>query len=236
MEPQISLPNSEGYHNRKTDNSKLIQGNSYKDLSTICIIPSRGFVAIPVIQSWMSLMAPMNQKFFRIFVTKMEVADAYNKAIETILNDPELKNWKYILTMEDDNIPPADGLLKLYEGMDLFDVIGGLYWTKGEAGQPMIYGDPRDIVLNFRPQIPEIDSLQPCRGLGMGFTLFKLDVFKRLEFPWFKTLQEVNDQNAAVMYTQDLYFFEKIYYNGFKVACDTRVKVGHFDKETEIIW
>jgi hypothetical protein len=236
VEPKIIVPQFEGYHNNKNDQSRLLVGKSYQDLSTICIIPSRGFVAVPVVQNWMSMMTPMNQKFFRIFVTNMEVADAYNKAIETILNDQELKTWKYVLTLEDDNLPPADGLIKLYQGTDLFDVIGSLYWTKGEEGQPMIYGDPRDPVLNFRPQIPLVDSLQPCYGLGMGFTLFKLDIFKKLQPPWFKTVQECDPTQGVKMYTQDLYFFEKLFYSGFKVACDTRIKVGHHDKEKDVIW
>lgn len=236
MEPKIIVPQFEGHHNNKKDDSRLLVGKSYKDLSTICIIPSRGFVAVPVVQSWMSMMTPMNQKFFRIFVTNMEVADAYNKAIETILADQELKNWKYVLTLEDDNLPPADGLIKLYQGMDLFDVMGSLYWTKGEEGQPMIYGDPRDPMLNFRPQIPLADSLQACYGLGMGFTLFKLDVFKKLQPPWFKTVQECDPIHGVKMYTQDLYFFEQLFYSGFKVACDTRIKVGHYDKEKDVIW
>lgn len=236
MEPQIIIPKFEGYHNNKKEESRLIEGKTYKDLSTICVIPSRGQIAVPVVQNWMSMMTPMNQKFFRIFVTNMEVADAYNKAIETILNDQELKNWKFILTLEDDNLPPPDGLIKLYQCTDLFDVIGGLYWTKGESGQPMIYGDPREVSLNFRPQVPQQDSIQPCYGLGMGFTLFKLDIFKKLEAPWFKTVQEHDPAEGTKMFTQDLYFFEKLFLSGFKVACDTRIKVGHYDKDKDIIW
>jgi len=183
-------------------------------------------------------MTPMNQKFFRIFMTNMEVGDAYNAAIETILSNPELKNWKYVLTLEEDNMPPPDGLLKLYEGMKKFDVIGGLYWTKGEGGQPMIYGDPKAIPLNFIPQIPLQETIQPCCGLGMGFTLFKLDIFKdpKLEKPWFKTCQEYIPGMGGKTYTQDLFFFERAHKLGYKMACDTRVKVGHYSYEQDIVW
>ena len=71
----------------------------------------------------------------------------------------------------------------------MFDAIGGLYWTKGENGQPMIYGNPNEMPKNFRPQVPIVDGLQPCNGLGMGFTLFKLSMFRKIDKPWFKTLQ-----------------------------------------------
>ena len=168
----------------------------------------------------------------------MEVGEAYNTAVEYIVNNPDLSKWKYILTLEEDNLPPPDGLLKLYESMDKFDVVGGLYWTKGEGGQPMIYGDPDEMPLNFRPQIPKPDTIQRCNGLGMGFTLFKTKIFKdaRIPRPFFKTIQEYNPATGTRMFTQDLWFFQQA---GafYKFAADTRVKVGHMDVDgSGMIW
>ena len=189
-------------------------------------------------------MTAMNQKFVRLPIKNMEVADAYNAGIKMILENPELSKWKYVLTLETDNMPPPDGLLKLYESMDKVDcyglgktdVVGGLYWTKGENGQPMIYGDPRIFPKNFIPQVPIPDSLQPSNGLGMGFTLFKLDMFKKVEPPWFRTVQEYTYGQGAKMGTQDLMFFEKAARHGYRFACDTRCKVGHLDPSTGTIW
>lgn len=238
MKPQIVIQENSGYHNLRDSGSRLIKGNTYKDVSTICVVPTRGMIHAKVVQSWMNMMAPMNQKFFRMFVMGMEVGEAYNSAFETILNNPELKKWKYVLTLEEDNMPPPDGLLKLYEGMNKFDVIGGLYWTKGEGGQPMIYGDPKSIPLSFIPQLPAAETIQPCCGLGMGFTLFKLSIFKegKIPKPWFKTCQEYMPGHGSRNYTQDLYFFENAHRQGYKMACDTRVKVGHYDAEHDIVW
>ncbi len=132
-------------------------------------------------------------------------------------------------------MPPPDGLLRLYESMDEYAAVGGLYWTKGEEGQPMIYGHP-DGVLNFVPQLPVIESVQECNGLGMGFTLFRMDLFKELERPWFKTAQEWDPAVGVKSYTQDLYFFENVRKAGHRVACDTRVKVGHYDPNTGVTW
>ncbi|MCX7778671.1 MAG: hypothetical protein N2259_00240 [Patescibacteria group bacterium] len=239
MKPQIVIENYQGTHNANILKSieRLEKGKAYQDLSTICIVPTRGMIPAKAAQSWMGLITPMNQKFTRIFMIGMEVGEAYNAAIELILANPELSKWKYILTLEEDNLPPPDGLLKLYENMDKYDVIGGLYWTKGEGGQPMIYGDPNDPEMNFRPQPPRME-IQPCNGLGMGFTLFRLELFKdpRIEKPWFKTCQEYDPQRGSKIYTQDLYFFEKIRQFGYKVACDTRVRVGHYDPQMDIVW
>lgn len=239
MKPQIVIENYQGTHNAQILQSieRLEKGKAYRDLSTICIVPTRGMIPAKATQSWMGMISPMNQKFIRIFMIGMEVGEAYNAAIETILNHPEFSKWKYVLTLEEDNLPPPDGLIKLYENIDNYAAIGGLYWTKGEGGQPMIYGDPNDPELNFRPQ-PPIKEIQECNGLGMGFTLFKLDIFKdpRIEKPWFKTCQEWDPLKGSKIYTQDLYFFEKIRKLGYKVACDTRVRVGHYDPEMDIVW
>jgi hypothetical protein len=153
-----------------------------------------------------------------------------------------LKDWKYMLTIEEDNIPPADGLLKLYEHIcqckklctEHYGAVGGLYWTKGEGtGQPMIYGNPK-AMLTFEPQLPLPDKVQECNGLGMGFTLFRLDMFKddRIEQPWFKSVQSKDEGQG----TQDLYFFKKAREAGYRVASDNRVKVGHYDYSTDRVF
>ena len=239
MKPQIVFENYQGTHNADLFRSveRLEKGKAYRDLSTICIVPTRGMISAKVTQCWMSMIMPMNQKFTRVFMIGMEVGEAYTSAIAQILAHPDLSKWKYILTLEEDNLPPPDGLIKLYENIDNYVALGGLYWTKGEGGQPMIYGDPKDSELNFRPQQP-LQEIQECNGLGMGFTLFNLDMFKdpRIEQPWFKTFNEWDPQKGAKVYTQDLYFFEKIRKLGYKVACDTRVKVGHYSFETDVVW
>lgn len=238
MQPQIVIENLQGYHNANPNTGeRLVQGRAYKDLSTICIVPTRGMIPAKVVQSWMGLISPMNQKFTRIFAIGIEVGEAYSTTIAQILSHPDLSKWKYILTLEEDNMPPPDGLIKLYENIDKYAAVGGLYWTKGEGGQPMIYGEGKDGELHFRPQPPRED-IQECDGLGMGFTLFQTEVFKdpRLEYPWFKTLNDFTPGIGTQMMTQDLYFFEKIRKLGYKVACDTRVKVGHYDVNTDIVW
>lgn len=237
MKPQIIVENWEGRHNSDPNTQdRLVKGNTYKDLSTIIIIPTRGTIHAKVVQCWMNLMMPMNQKVLRMFIIGMEVGNAYNSAVEMILNHPDLSNWKYILTLEDDNMPPPDGLIRLYEGLSEYDVVGGLYWTKGEGGQPMIYGDPNVHPKNFIPQVPKPNTLHHCNGLGMGFDLFKLDMFRKIPKPWFKTVQQYEQGKGASMWTQDLYFFQEAAKYGYKFACDTRVRVGHYDSVNDIVW
>jgi len=236
--PQEFLANDIGVHNGQIDNSiaRLVKGNTYRDLSTIWITPSRGVVKCRVVSSWFAMMKPMNQPFLGpIFIEKDEVGIAYQKAFEMVLEHPELSKWKYILTVEEDNLPPSDGLMKLYNSIDEgYDVVAGLYWTKGEAGQPMIYGDPAVMPRNFVPQVPRPNTVQHCNGLGQGFNLWRIESLKTklkdMPKPWFKTVQEKGAQ-----FTQDLFFYNNAAMHGFKVACDTNVLVGHLD-EKGIVW
>ncbi len=72
----------------------------------------------------------------------------------------------------------------------------------------------------------------------MGFNLFKIDMFKdpKISRPWFETKQEFIPDVGAKVYTQDLYFYENAGKAGYKFACDTRIKVGHYDIDTDVVW
>jgi hypothetical protein len=241
--PQIFVGGTApGFHNENLVSAaaRVKRSKAYKDSSTVCVIPTRGAIPARVVDSWFNLMQLMNQKYVRWMVAATEIGDAYSNAVDTILAHPELSQYQYLLTLEEDNMPPPDGLVRLVEAMNEerhYAAVGGLYWTKGEGGMPMIYGDPSGMI-DFMPQIPVPESVQECNGLGMGFTLFRLDVFRdeRVPRPFFKTLNDWSMETGGVLGTQDLYFFKNIRELGYRVACDTRVKVGHYDPVTDMVW
>jgi len=237
-EPRILIGDSIGKHNANLDESikRIDKSKMYKDNSTIMICPTRGMFPTIVVQSWMKLLRPMNQQLAGpIFAESMKVDVAYETLIEYILTNEHLNKYKYILTIEEDNLPPADGLIKLYECMDDYDVVGGLYWSKGDLGFPMIFGNPEDPT-DFKPVVPIPNSLQRANALGMGFNLFKLDMFKHIPKPWFKTEEGKNEDGGTVAITQDMYFYKKAGALNFKFACKTDILVGHYDNRTEIIY
>lgn len=233
MEPQILAPDY-GKHNQMLDESirRLNKAGQYKDLSTVMLIPAFGSVPSKCVASWLNLFSPPNGKMYRMWALGMEVGEAFSQSIENILAHPELSNYKYLLTLEHDNIPPPDGLVKLLARMEAhpeYACIGGLYWTKGDGGVPQIWGDPKDPILNFRPQVPVIGELVECCGTGMGFNLWRMSMFKdaRLRKPWFKTI--ANAQEGVG--TQDLYFWGDARKYGYRCAIDCDVLVGHYDLE-----
>lgn len=227
-----------GRHNADLDASRarILEGGTWKRQRVVVVLPSAAMIPAQVALSHWNLLFPPNQSVFRMLALGHEVGDAYSNAIETVLAHPELSTWEYVLTLEHDNLPPQDGLLKLIAQMEAhpeFACIGGLYWTKGEGGQPQIWGDPNDPVLNFRPQPPQPGALVECCGTGMGFNLWRLSMFKdqKLRRPWFKTIA-----GAEGVGTQDLYAWGDFRKHGYRCAIDCGVLVGHLDVNTGIVW
>lgn len=267
------------------------KGDTFRDLSTICILPIPGpqtdkkflnckkcntkneyeyshFSGLhPMfVEAYKRLIKPMNVPFLEIMPTNMEVGDAYTKTIEMILANTALNKFKFILTVEYDNlipfIPNTQGpLMMLYETMEKgFDVVGGLYWTKGTPSMPLIYGDPKEKRDNpagmfkviFPSKTPKPKNwkegtivtgewhdgdIVEVNGMGMGFTLFKLDLFKdkRFKKPWFKTVND-HSKKGPRMYTQDLWAFEKLRSLGYRHAVNTMVKLGHLSFQDGIVY
>lgn len=239
MKPQLTVQDIGGFHNSRLEESRarLIKGGSWKRQRIVVIIPAGDSIPAKVALSHWNLVFPPNNAVLRVLAQGMEVGDAYSTAIEQILANPEISKWEYILTIEHDNIPPADGVLKLLERMEEhpeYACIGGLYFTKGYGGVPQIWGDPKDPVLNFRPQPPDVNGgLVECCGTGMGFNLWRMNMFKdkNLPRPLFKTLK--GDGGIG---TQDLYFWGNARKLGYRCAIDCSVKVGHYAQEEDMCW
>lgn len=240
MKPQLLIQEmpTAGHNNgdlAKT-RSRLDKSKSWKKQRVIVLLPTAETIAAKVALSHWNLVFPPNNNVARLLAIGMEVGGAYSTAIEQILAHPELSQWEYLLTIEHDNMPPADGLLKLLERMEnnpRFSCIGGLYYTKGIGGVAQIWGDPKDPVLNFRPQLPDITGdLVECCGTGMGFNLWKLKMFKdkKLRRPWFVT------QTKDGVATQDLYFWSDARKYGYRCAVDCSVHVGHYELSTDTTW
>lgn len=240
MKPQLVSQDLSGFHsqNLPETSSRLMKGSSWKKQRIILIIPAGDSIPAKAALSHWNLIFPPNQGVVKILAQGYEVGDAYSQAIEQILAHPDLSQWEYILTLEHDNIPPQNGVVKLVEQMEAhpeYACIGGLYFTKGPEGVAQIWGDPKDPVVNFRPQVPQVGQLVECVGTGMGFNLFRLKMFKdpQLKKPWFKTL---DGREGTGVGTQDLTFWSDARKYGYRCAIDCGISVGHYDLVNDIVW
>jgi len=237
MKPEL-VSYSFGRHNEWMELStrRVADSAMWKKQRVVVILPASSMMSTKVALSHWNLIFPPNNAVTRVLAVGQEVGEAYCNAIQAVLDHPDLSQWEYILTVEHDNTPPPDGVVKLIQRMDEnphLSVISGLYWTKGEGGVPQIWGDPSDPILNFRPLPPKAGELVECCGTGMGFVLWRLSMFKdeRLRKPWFKTTA-----GAEGVGTQDLFFWGDARKHGHRCAVDCSVLVGHFDHVNDICW
>ncbi len=229
--PALICQDFGGEHNKDLTQTRgrLLKGGSWKKQRIVVVIPAADSIPAKVALSHWCLAFPPNNGVVRILAQGMEVGDAYSSAIEQVIANAELAQWEYLLTIEHDNCPPADGVIKLVESMEAHPelaCIGGLYFTKGPGGAAQCWGDVRDPVLNFRPQLPDpAGGLVECCGTGMGFNLWRMAMFRddRLRRPWFQT------QTKGGVSTQDLYFWSDARKYGYRCAVDCSIKVGHYD-------
>lgn len=238
MKPQLTIQDFGGAHNKDLEQTgaRLIKGGSWKKQRIVVVIPAGASIPAKAALSHWNLAFPPNNSVIRILAQGMEVGDAYSSAIEQVLAHPDLSKWEFLLTVEHDNLPPSDGVIRLIEQMEAhpeFACIGGLYFTKGSGGVAQIWGDPKDPVVNFRPQLPVQGQLVECCGTGMGFNLWRLNLFKdsRLQKPWFRT--RAGKDGVA---TQDLSFWADARKYGYRCAIDCGCLVGHYSIEEDIVW
>jgi hypothetical protein len=248
--PQLVVTDMSGHHAQHMPEtiSRLQRGGSWKKQRVVVILPAADLVPAKCVLSWWNMAFPPNNGAVKIIALGDEVGEAYSRAIESVLAHPDLSQWEYILTLEHDNAPPADGLIKLIERMQdhpEYAWISGLYFTKGFAmqrsdgtgtsggGCAQIWGDINDPMTNYRPMPPRADGgLIECYGTGQGFSLFRMAMFKdeRLAKPWFKTKRGMNGEGIG---TQDLVFAAEARKYGYRCAVDCSVKVGHYDLRGE---
>lgn len=216
--------------------ARLLKGGSWKRQRVIVVLPADAMIPAKVALSHWNLIFPPNNGVVRLLALGMEVGDAYSKAIESVLAHPDLKDWEFLCTLEHDNLPPQDGVLALIETLENhpeFSAASSLYFTRGEGGVAQAWGDPRDPQLNFRPQVPRVNEIMEVCGIGMGMAIFRLSMFKdaRLAKPWFKT-----QKGPGGVSTQDLAFWSDARKYGYRCCVDCRVRTGHMEISTGMIW
>ncbi len=72
-------------------------------------------------------------------------------------------------------------------------------------------------------------------GTAMGCTLYRMELFREFSPPWFVTVADVIDGQSSG-FTQDLYFAKRLKLAGKRLAVDCRVRVGHLDTNTGMVY
>lgn len=166
-----------------------------------------------------------NQKEYdvQIYMRASTIVDkARNDLVKMALKD----NCDYVFFIDSDTLIPKGALDQLLK-MDV-DIASGLYFAKGKPYLPVARvreGDRHFFLEDF-----EWNSIMEVQGVGMGCCLIKTDVFKNLEFPYFK-LEWRKHEGKDYQIAEDLYFCDEAQKKGHKVYLNTGVVCQHFGIE-----
>jgi len=138
--------------------------------------------------------------------------------------------YDYILTIEDDMMPPADGLTKLRAAMDDTGAgaVYGVYHFRRPSPAPSVMDKrtgeaitPRQWKKAFSEQ-----AVIECGGMGYGFTLFRADLFRSV------TLRTQNGSGAD----SDTHLSADLRKAGVKQLAHFGVLCGHKMPDGAALW
>jgi len=125
----------------------------------------------------------------------------------------------HLFFVDHDNILEPDTLVRLLQYN--VPVVGSLYFERKYPHLPLIYIFEDDfktvrIVYDYPKGLVKVDVI------GLGCSLFDMNVFKQMPEPWF-----TYEHNGHVWGTEDIAFFHKLKETKVDVYIDTEYTVGH---------
>lgn len=188
-------------------------------------IPSRGMVSCEFVSALLTQGDPLNMTIKYRFEIGGEVGESRNRLVQYALKI----GAEYILFIDDDVILPSNCFNKLvYWAKKGHDVVSGVYYSKQIPPQPLIFkGRGNGYFSNWKVG----DLIDDADGIGMGITLIKTEIFKKLSKPWYKSVVNKKEKGVDQLFSIDesLYFCDKLKNDGIKILVDTGIQGIHFD-------
>lgn len=143
----------------------------------------------------------------------------------------------YIMFIDADMLLPQNSIDELID-MNV-GIASGLYFTKGKPYLPVA----RIKKNSFGPDNGDADSLHryledfefnkvlEVAAVGMGCCLIKSEVFRKLEYPWFKFDWRTEKDGNLYQLAEDLYFCENAKNAGYQTYLNTGIVCDHFGTE-----
>jgi len=184
---------------------------------------------------------PLNTSVTHIVVQQVEVGQARNMIVDHAL----ALNATYIMFIDDDVVLPQYAVQRLGYALDTrgpklypesnIAVCGGIYMSKEELTTPVVYKkDGLGASWDWK-----LDEIFEVESVGTGCMLIATEVFKHLEKPYFKTVEEyvqMEDGVGCQKMTDDIYFCKKVRAAGFKILANGGVICGHYDIKKDKIF
>lgn len=175
--------------------------------------------SVPVLERAYSIPTVVERRYHCIY--GMTIDRGYTEAVMMAFRE----GATHLMCIEDDTFPPLDTIEKLLAHDK--DVVCGWYPKRqpgSRVGVPILLQDDRRCTLDDPDNYTGLVKLYTA---PMGCTLFKTNIFERVEMPWFVTTGQL---------TQDSFFSQKAREAGIELWCDTSIQCEHIDRETGVVY
>lgn len=193
--------------------------NDIKDKLVIGI-PSMGTVDWRFASSLMGLRLTEETRVIWMIHTMIDTSR--NNLVQESLTD---LSYTHLLMIDDDMTFEPDFALRLLKH-DV-DIVGGLAFKRRPTYQPCVYKQNKNNKKYF-PILPEV--FQEVDIVGTGGILMKIEVFRKMKFPWFFTDYDKDGTHWSV----DFRFCQQAKKNGYKIFVDPKAEMGHIGDSEEV--
>lgn len=143
----------------------------------------------------------------------------------------------YLLFIDDDIIPTAQGLTQLLDDMEKTKgpVVSGNYHLKGKPTYSVhTQLDKEGIVtaINRLDEYKKGNLIKSNWLIGLGFCLINTNVFRQMRKPYFQCYSKTKDANV----NEDAHFTELCFENGYTVYIDPNVECLHVNFKDRLIY
>lgn len=142
-----------------------------------------------------------------------------------MLDDDHVINWE-VTTGPTSQYGFIDKFIEYFEKDEKLGIVGALYYQRGDTCRPVLMRQGKDGAFYWLRDDEITGGLQKIDVQGGGCMLLRMNMFDRIQSPWFVPETELGT---------DLQISQKAIQAGYKVACDTSVQIGHVMSRREII-
>jgi len=179
-------------------------------------VPTAEFARHAIFYDYLDFLEKPPNTIVRKFHTN---SAAYNRNL--IIDDALANHCSHILFIDDDMAFAPNALTRLLAHDE--NVVGGLYFNKAYPHPPVLF----DQDLNRRYLDDDERGLLEVGACGFGFMLVNTDVFAKLDPPYVRHGELVQDKR-----NEDIGFCDRLTDVGFIIYCDLDVVVGHMGTAT----
>jgi len=184
-------------------------------------------IGIPL--SWTHVPVAFFESFIQIEKPNFTYLPAHNGPVDGLRNyiieQAIVTGCSHVLLMDADQIYPVDTITRLLSHR--LPVVHGMVFRRYPNFDNLLFKGEINHYTNMMEGVDYTDGdLVEVDAIGTGCALYDVRVFLDIEQPWFEFIPNPDTEKGGVV-GEDIWFAQKLHKAGYKIYCDTGVKIGH---------